>query len=125
MITIKHRGDFKKLQRFLKKSKRISGFRSVDLFARLCVERLKEATPVDSGLTADSWVYNINKKKGSQSLTINNTNIQNGANVAILIEYGHATASGNWVEGREFIEPAILKTFNDIIDKTWKEIKSL
>jgi len=125
MITIKSKGDFKKVQRFLKKSKKISGFKNVELFAKLCVERLREVTPVDSGLTAESWEYEIDKKKGSKSLTIKNTNIQNGANVAILIEYGHATSSGAWVEGREFIEPAIIRTFNDIIDKTWKEIKSL
>lgn len=125
MITIKQKGDFKKLDNYFLKSKKIVKFDDAESFAITCIERLKAVTPADSGLTADSWDYTITKEKNSVHIEFFNRNIQNGVNVALLLEYGHGTKNGGWVEGKNYIAPTVLKTYLDIVDNTWKEIKNL
>lgn len=125
MITIKHKGDFRKTKKYFSKSLKITKIKNAEIIAKNCVEKLKEATPKDSGITAESWTYTIIRRKESVAIEFINTNIQNGVNVALLLEYGHGTSNGGWVEGKEFIEPTIRKAYLEILNKTWEELKDL
>lgn len=101
MITINHYGDFKKLTNFLEKMKRMFDVSMLDKYGREGVAALSAATPVDSGKTASSWTYEIKDIKDGVALTFDNTNIQNGVSIAIILQYGHGTRNGGWVEGRD------------------------
>ena len=83
---------------------------------------LKEATPFDTGNTRDSWYYEVIKDDGNVKISFNNKNIQNGVPIAIILQYGHATKNGGWVEGRDYINPAIQPIFDGIATKAWKEV---
>ena len=121
MITINHYGDFKKLTNFLEKMKRMFDVSMLDKYGREGVAALSAATPVDSGETASSWIYEIKNIKDGVALTFNNTNIQNGVPIAIILQYGHGTNHGGWVEGRDYINPAIQPVFDKIANEAWKE----
>ncbi len=90
--------------------------------AEQCLAELREATPKDSGLTAESWGYKITSTKKLTSVEFYNNNIQNGINIALLVEYGHITATGGWVEGREYIDPVIQRNYLKIVNDHWKEL---
>ncbi len=120
-ITVSYKGDLKNTMNFLKSSKRIK-MKNVEYFAELCIERLKEETPVKTGLTRDSWEYTIERDSKGVIVNINNTNIQNGINIAVLLDMGHATKDGHYISGLHFINPIINYTFREIIDNTWKEL---
>lgn len=120
-ITISYTGDFKNTMNYLKSSKKIK-LKTVEYFAELCIERLKQETPVKTGLTRDSWEYTIERDKNGVILNINNTNIQNGINIAVLLDLGHATKDGYYIDGLHYISPVINYTFREIIDATWKEM---
>ena len=122
MITINHYGDFKKLTNFLEKMKRMFDVSMLDKYGREGVAALSAATPVDSGKTASSWTYEIKDIKDGLALTFNNTNIQNGVPIAIILQYGHGTNHGGWVEGRDYINPAIQPVFDKIANEAWKEV---
>ena len=91
--------------------------------------RLLKADPfsgkVDSGETARSWYYEISNKKGSVTISFHNSNIQNGVPIAIILQYGHGTGTGGWVEGRDYINPAIQPIFDQIAAEAWKEVTRL
>lgn len=125
MVTIKHKGNFKKLDKYFNKSLKIKKNVNLNTIAENCISNLKNATPKDSGLTADSWSYKIIKTKNSSVIEFSNSNIQNGTNVVMLIEYGHVSNSGSWVEGQHFVDPIIREAYNKILNETWKEIKEL
>ena len=122
MITINHYGDFKKLTIFLEKMKRMFDVSMLDKYGREGVAALSAATPVDSGKTASSWTYEIKDIKDGVALTFDNTNIQNGVPIAIILQYGHGTNHGGWVEGRDYINPAIQPVFDKIANEAWKEV---
>ena len=122
MITINHYGDFKKLTNFLEKMKRMFDVSMLDKYGREGVAALSAATPVDSGKTASSWIYEIKDIKDGVALTFNNTNIQNGVSIAIILQYGHGTRNGGWVEGRDYINPAIQPVFDKLANEAWKEV---
>jgi hypothetical protein len=86
------------------------------------VEALSAATPVDTGLTASSWTYDIVQTKDSVTINFNNTNIQNGCPIAVILQYGHGTRNGGWVQGRDYINPAIQPVFDKIANEAWKEV---
>ena len=86
---------------------------------------LASATPRDTGKTANSWNYEIKQEKGSVSISFYNTNIQNGVPIAIILQYGHGTRNGGWVQGRDYINPAIQPIFDEIVKSAWKEVTSL
>lgn len=121
MITFSHEGNFSKTFDFLKRNKKI---RPSDLakFGQIGVEALRNSTPVDSGLTADSWYFEIVEKEGQIELRWNNSNVVDGVPIAIILQYGHATGTGGWVEGRDYINPAIQPIFDLIADNAWKEL---
>jgi hypothetical protein len=125
MLKIKTKGNWDRTDKFFKKSVKITKVEDITTLAERCIERLKEATPKDSGLTAQSWSYEIVKDRGKKTLYITNSNVQNGVKIALLLEFGHATTGGTWVEGQNFIGPITQKEYNKILSETWKELKRL
>lgn len=125
MITFRHKGDFSKTSWFLEKAKNSIHLGVLDKYGREGVAALASATPVDSGLTAASWYYEIEYTKGSASISFHNSNIQNGVPIAIILQYGHGTGTGGWVEGRDYINPVIRPLFDKIADEAWREVTKL
>lgn len=125
MITFKQKGDFSKLTTFLEKIKKTVNLSFLDKYGRIGVSALSSATPIDEGKTADSWYYTIKNQNGVISLNFCNSNIVDGVPIAIILQYGHATGTGGWVEGRDYINPAIRPIFDEILDKCWKEVTKL
>ena len=122
MISFRQKGDFANLTSFLEKSKELVHIGDLNKYGREGVAALASATPVESGLTAESWNYEIIQNKGSVSISFYNTNIQNGVPIAIILQYGHATRNGGWVEGIDYINPAIKPIFDKIAESAWKEV---
>ena len=125
MISFRQKGDFSDLTRYLEKAKNVLRIGDLDKYGRMGVDALASATPVDSGLTAESWYYKIENKNGSARITFYNSNVQNGVPIAIILQYGHGTRNGGWVEGRDYINPAIQPIFDDITNAAWKEVTKL
>lgn len=125
MISFRQKGDFSKLTRFLEKAKEAVKIGDLDRFGREGVAALASATPVESGLTASSWYYEIKHEKGSVSISFHNSNINKGVPIAIILQYGHGTRNGGWVQGRDYINPAIQPIFDKIADNAWKEVTKL
>ena len=124
VITFHHKGNFQKTDNFLKKAKQGDYFRSLEKFAQEGVNALASATPIDSGKTAASWDYTISRSKGSVSITWTNSNINDGVNIAVIVQYGHGTRNGGYVQGRDYINPAIRPVFDKIAENVWKEVTS-
>ena len=122
MISFRQKGDFSKLTRFLERAKNLVHLSDLDRYGREGVAALASATPVDTGKTAASWYYNIKINKESASITFDNSNIQNGVPIAIILQYGHGTRNGGWVEGRDYINPIIQPIFDKIAEEAWKEV---
>ena len=122
MISFRQKGDFSKLTRFLERAKNLVHLSDLDRYGREGVAALASATPVDTGKTAASWYYDIKINKESASITFNNSNIQNGVPIAIILQYGHGTRNGGWVEGRDYINPIIQPIFDKIAEAAWKEV---
>ena len=125
MITFRQKGDFSKLTRYLERVKEVIKLGDLDKYGRAGVAALASATPVDTGLTASSWYYELSNKNGSAMISFHNSNIQNGVPIAIILQYGHGTRNGGWVEGRDYINPAIRPIFDRIADDAWKEVTKL
>lgn len=125
MISFRHKGDFSKLTDYLEKAR--NKVRGVDLdkYGREGVAALASATPVDSGLTASSWYYEIKRTDNNTSITFLNSNVNQYVLIAIILQYGHGTRNGGWVEGRDYINPAIQPVFDKIADSAWREVTSL
>lgn len=124
MVTIEfsHKGDFKKTSMFLKDIQKLGIDAVLDRYGKAGVEALSAATPKDSGKTAASWTYQIEKTKGSTSISWSNTNVNKGVNIAVVLQYGHGTGTGGWVEGIDYINPALKPIFQKIADEAWEEI---
>ena len=123
MIRFEHKGDFSKVTKYLTKVKGCINTRSLEKYGRKGVEALASNTPVDTGLTARSWYYEIQKiTKGVIRISFCNSNIQNGVPIAIILQYGHGTRNGGWVEGRDYINPAIQPIFDEMANEAWKEV---
>ena len=125
MIVVKHRGNFNKTENFLKRASRLDIRRILERYAKEGVAALSAATPVDSGLTASSWGYEITINRGSYVISWTNSNINDGVPIAIILQYGHGTGTGGWVEGRDYINPAIQPIFDKIADEAWREVTKL
>jgi len=125
MISFRHKGDFSKLTRYLEKAKDGSYLAYLDKYGREGVEALRSVTPVDTGLTANSWYYKIERSKGSIAIVFLNSNIQNGIPIAVILQNGHGTRNGGWVEGRDYINPTIQPLFDRIANEAWREVTKL
>lgn len=122
MITFRHKGDLSKTLGFLERAKGAPKLSILDKYGRMGVESLSAATPVDTGLTASSWYYQVENKNGRVRLAFNNSNIQNGVPIAIILQYGHATGNGGWVEGLDYINPALKPIFEKLTEELWHEV---
>ena len=125
MISFRQKGDFSKLTRFLERAKETVYLGDLNKYGRQGVAALASATPIDSGETAESWYYEIENTKESATITFYNSNVQNGVPIAIILQYGHGTRNGGWVEGRDYINPAIQPIFDQIVDDAWREVSKL
>ena len=123
MINIRQKGDFKNLSSFLEKTKEKLNLGLLDKYGREGVAALQAATPKDTGKTSESWYYKIERKNGSVSLTFHNSNQKKGVPIAIILQYGHATGNGGYVEGVDYINPALRPIFDKIAEEAWKEVK--
>ena len=122
MITFRQKGDFSKLNKYLERAKEAVKLGELDKYGREGVAALASATPTDSGLTARSWYYEIKRQNGSVSIVFKNSNINEGVPIAIILQYGHGTGTGGWVQGIDYINPAIQPIFNRIAENAWKEV---
>ena len=122
MISFRQKGDFSKLTQYLVKVKKGVKLSDLDKYGVAGVAALSSATPVDSGVTAASWSYEITRTKDEIVIAFNNSNIQNGVPIAIILQYGHGTGTGGWVQGRDYINPAVQSLFDEIADKAWREV---
>ena len=125
MITFRHRGDYSKATRYLERLKEIAKLSQFDKYGQEGVAALSAATPIDSGLTANSWYYNIVHEGDRITIEFHNTNINEGVPSAVILQYGHGTGTGGWVEGRDYINPAIQPIFDKIVNEAWKEVTKL
>jgi len=119
------KGDYSRATAYLKHIQRRIFEVDFTKYADQAVEALRSATPVDSGLTADSWSYEIRKTRTRVEISFTNSNIVEGVPIAIILQYGHGTGTGGWVEGRDYINPAAQPQFDEIIKYAWKEVTKI
>lgn len=125
MIGFKQKGDFSKTERYLQKIKNINIRNIIEKYGEKGVAALSSATPVDTGKTSSSWYYDISQTNTGITISFNNSNINKGVPIAIILQYGHGTRNGGWVEGRDYINPAIQPIFDEIALKAWEEVDKL
>lgn len=125
MISFRQKGDFSKLSKYFERVKEAAKIGVLDKYGQEGVAALSSATPVDSGQTANSWYYEIKRQNGSVSIVFNNSHINKGVPIAIILQYGHGTGTGGWVQGRDYINPAIRPIFDRITEDAWKEVTKL
>lgn len=121
-ISFRSRGSFDNFERFLRRSQTMNIRSIVEPYAQKGVEALRAATPVDTGLTAESWGYEIETTGDTVTIVWTNSNIENGFPVAVMLQYGYGTGTGGYVQGRDYINPAIRPIFDQIADGVWKVV---
>lgn len=124
MVTFKHTGDFRKTKRFFKRASDANYGSYLDKYGREGVAALAAATPVESGETASSWYYEIRRSGSSFSIFWGNSHVNDGVVIAVIIQYGHGTGTGGYVQGIDYINPAIRPIFERIAEDLWKEVTS-
>lgn len=124
MVKLNCSGNFRKTNSFFEKMLEIGKLGILDQYGRKGVLALKNNTPKDSGLVAQSWDYKITRENGSATITWTNSDVEGGCNIAILIQYGHGTKNGGFVQGRDFINPAIRPIFDDMANAVWEEVSN-
>jgi hypothetical protein len=125
VITFKQKGSFDRTEKFLKNSSRINVIPILERYAQEGVRALASNTPTDSGLTAGSWGYEIKVSRGSCSIIWTNSNIQDGVSIAIILQYGHGTGTGGYVQGQDYINPAMQPIFNKLSQELYQEVTRL
>jgi hypothetical protein len=125
MITITEKGNFNNTERWLARLKRAELFAVLNKYGSLGQNALSNATPVDSGLAAASWSYSIVQRPGYYSIRWHNSDIENGFPVAVMIQYGHGTGTGGYVQGRDYINPAIRPIFDQIVAEAVREVSRI
>lgn len=122
MITFTQKGDFLQTKKTLKNLEKISADKILNKYGPIGVSALSSATPIDSGQTASSWYYEIESSRGYSSIVFKNSNLNAGVNIAIILQYGHGTGTGGWVQGIDYINPAMKPVFEKIANDVWKEV---
>ena len=122
-ITFKHRGNFSKTQQFFNKMLNRDYLNVLDKYGREGCAALAQATPKDSGETAKSWTYEIRQNDKGVKLVFLNTNVQNGVNIAIILQYGHGTRNGGYVQGIDYINPIVQPIMEKIAEEAWREVE--
>lgn len=124
-IRIRSKGDFSKVQTYFKRVIEASRVKIAEKYGDKGVAALASATPVDTGLTATSWYYKVERSGEKISINFLNSNVNNGVQIAIILQTGHGTGTGGWVEGRDYINPAIQPIFDDLAEAAWAEVTKL
>lgn len=122
MISIKQKGDFKNTEKLLSRATRINIRSILDRYGEMGVNALAAATPVDTGKTASSWGYRLEIGNESSTIVWTNSNVNKGVNIAIILQYGHGTGNGGYVQGRDYINPAMKPIFDDLAAEAWREV---
>lgn len=122
MITLTAKGDLSKSYKFLDRIVKRDFYKSLEVYGQRGVSALASATPKDTGKTAASWYYEINRNVNSVEIYWKNSNTNNGVNIAVILQYGHGTGWGGYVQGIDYINPAIRPIFNEIANEIWKEV---
>lgn len=122
IIKVKQRGKFRKVDIFFDKILTASQYKNIEEYARRGVLALRDATPKDTGLTSESWYYNIVRNQNGFTIEWLNSNVNEGYNIALLIQYGHGTRNGSYIAGIDYINPALRPIFDDIANGVWKEV---
>lgn len=123
MITFHSKGDWKKTRNFLRRAVLDKELAVLNYYGKKGVEALTSMTPIDTGLTAASWYYQIVRDDNGQiALQFCNSNVKDYVPIAVIIQYGHATKSGSWVEGKDYINPVIQPIFDQIANDVWREV---
>lgn len=122
MITITQKGSFNRTERYLNRLKHAKASAILQKYGSLGVAALSNATPVESGLTSASWTYSIVQRPGYYSIRWHNTHVERGIPIAVILQYGHGTGTGGYVQGRDYIMPAIRPIFNQILAEVMKEV---
>jgi hypothetical protein len=122
MIVFDDSGSFEQTTKWLERMQKEEVFKTLDRFGQMGVDALRRNTPVDSGISASSWTYEVKRERGKYSIVWNNTNNAGDVPVVILIQYGHGTGTGGWVQGRDFINPALMPLFDFIANEVWKGV---
>jgi hypothetical protein len=122
MITITQKGSFKNTEAYLDRLSKGDAFAVLSKYGEQGVVALSNATPTDSGTTANSWYYDIVHRKGYSSIRWHNSNVVDGLPIAVLLQYGHGTGTGGYVQGRDYIMPALRPIFDQIANEVWKEV---
>lgn len=125
MITFKQQGDFNNTEKFLKKVSTTGYTQIFEKYASKGVDILTLATPIDSGETASSWKYKIKHDNNGTTIIWTNSHLADGIPIAILIQYGHATRNGGYVQGRDFINPALIPLMDELAETIWREVKQI
>lgn len=124
MLSITWSGSFTNTERFLNRMAKGDIFAHLGVLAQQGVNALSSATPVESGLTAASWDYEVTKTRSTYKIVWYNTNVNNGVNIAIILQYGHGTGTGGYISGQDYINPAMRPVFDRIADEAWKVVTS-
>lgn len=127
-IKVTQKGDFTKTKKYLERAKKmlhVSLIDKLNKYGEQGVEALSAATPIDTGTTAASWRYEIQENEKGAVLSFHNDNINKHVNIALILQYGHGTGTGGWVEGRDYINPAIQPIFDKIAEEAGKEVSRL
>lgn len=125
MISFRHKGDFSKTTRYLKRAEKINLSKVLDKYGKEGVVALASATPIESGATANAWYYETEYGNGSITIAFLNSHVNKGVPIAIILQYGHGTGTGGWVQGRDYINPAIQPIFDKIANDAWREVTTL
>lgn len=125
MIGFRQKGDFSKTTNYLQKLKNFKIIKTLEKYGQEGVAALSSVTPVDSGTTANSWYSTVEVTPTSAKLIFCNSNVNAGVNIAVILQYGHGTGTGGWVEGRDYINPAIQPIFDKIVENAWGEVTKL
>lgn len=125
MISFTTKGDFRHLEKLLKNCSNGNVYQGLEQYAQKGVEALASATPIDSGKTAESWSYEIHRSGKQIEIVWTNNNINDGVNIAVILQYGHGTRNGGYVVGRDYINPAMRPVFDEIAEAAWKEATGL
>lgn len=122
MIKLETRGSFSNMQNFLQRMQNRDQFKILAKYGALGVTALQGATPEDKSITANSWTYEIVDRPGYFAIHWNNTHVHNGVPIAVLIQYGHATGNGGYIQGYDYINPALRPIFDQMVADMWKEV---
>ena len=125
MFRLKEHGNYDRIRNYLMKNKTPQYLKVLERYGQEGVTALSQATPRSTGLTASSWSYKVVPGETKSSIEFHNSNINNGVPIAIILQYGHGTGTGGWVEGRDYINPAIQPIFDKIAEEAWKEVTKI